>query len=67
VLLRRVLDATHDLGEVRVGDVVDDHADNRNMALQQPARQRVGQEIERLGGGQHTLARGTSDGVRRAR
>ena len=30
---RRVLDAPHDLGEVGVGDVVDDHADDRHLAL----------------------------------
>ena len=42
-----VLHAAHDLGEVRVGDVVDDHADDRDVALEQPARERVGHVVER--------------------
>ena len=36
-----VLDAAHDLGEVRVGDVVDDHADQRDLALEQAAGEGV--------------------------
>ena len=43
---RRVLDAAHDLGEVRVGDVVDDDADDRDVALEQPAGERVRDVVE---------------------
>ena len=64
---RRVLHASHDLGEVRVGDVVDDDADDRHVALVQPAGQRVRDVVERPGRLQHPRARAVADGVRRGR
>ena len=63
----RVLDAAHDLGEVRVGDVVDDDADDRHVALVQPAGQRVRDVVERPSRLQHPRARARADGVRRGR
>ena len=51
-----VLDAAHDLREVRVGDVVDDHADDRDAALEQAAGERVGDVVERPGRLEDALA-----------
>ena len=46
---RRVLDPAHDLGEVRVGDVVDDDRHHRHVALEQAAGERVRDVVERPG------------------
>ena len=64
---RGVLDAADDLGEVRVGDVVDDDADDRHVALVQPAGEGVRDVVERPGRLQHPRARGRADRVRRGR
>ena len=58
---RRVLHAAHDLGEVRVGDVVDDDADDRHVALVQPAGQRIRDVVERPRRLQHPRARAVAD------
>ena len=60
---RRVLDAADDLREVRVGDVVDDHGDDRDPALEQPAGEGVRDVVERPGGLEHALARRRADRV----
>ncbi len=62
-----ILDPAHDLREVRVRDVVDDHPDDRHVALVEATGQRVGDVVERTGRIQHPLARGRADRVRRGR
>ena len=62
-----VLDAADHLGEVRVGDVVDDDPDHRDAALEQPAGEGVGHVVERPGGLEHALPRRRADRVVRRR
>ena len=60
---RGVLDAADDLGEVRVGDVVDDDPDDRDVALEQPAGEGVGDVVELAGRIEHAGARRRADRV----
>ncbi len=65
-VLRGVLHAAHDLGEVGIGDVMDDDTHDRDAALEQPAGQRIRHEIEGLGGGEDALAGRLADRVVRS-
>ncbi len=63
----RVLDAPDDLREVRVGDVVDDHPDDRDGALEQPAGEGVRDVVEGPGRLEDAGARRGADRVWRGR
>ena len=58
-----ILDAAHDLVEIRVGDVMHDHPDDRHGALEQAACEGVGHVVQFARGGQDALARGVADRV----
>ena len=60
---RRVLDAPDDLREIRVGDVVHDDRNHRDLALEQPARERVRDVVERPRRVQHPRPGGRADRV----
>ena len=60
---RGVLHAADHLGEVRVGDVVDDDADHRHVALQQAAGEGIGHVIQRPCRVQDALPGGGADRV----
>ena len=62
---RDVLHPARDLGEVRIHDVADDHADDPTRALDQRARQLARPVAQLLGRREHAVARRVRHGMRR--